>query len=388
VVGLRFVQLSDLRWGGSARLLETELGGALWAAHRSDANRVLERLVVLVREHRADLVLLPGNVLDDSRASPEQMDRLQQLFAELAPRGIFVGPGELDAPHKVSYLGAASLVGGPSAGLPVNVTVFGTTPRTHMHGAVAVTGWASGAAGSRPVAAGDLYFPQVAHATHHLVVAHTVPPFVGLPKPDQLAARGIRYVALGNQAETAFEKDAFGSVRTGWAGHPVAHAFAGRGPARAPGGILLGEIDPDGVVRVQRVSSGARAARRVDWDVTGIAPLELAPALERRLEEESVGPIDLVEVVVCGRWPGLPLPDTLIKESGLEGTFFFNLETLSISPPSTAASGVPPTRQAHLAGILSRAGSPATRLEAYRLSGAAWDGTEVKPSGEDPADPL
>lgn len=391
---VRFLQVSDLRFGAIPPLPELEIDNRIRRILVEDQRRVVERIVQLTEEHRADLVLVAGDLLDDAHATPEDADHVVRALGSLAPRPVVVAPGLLDPPHPAGYLSPEVLELMGKGALPPNVIMFrATTPTTVLAAGVAVTGWA---VPPRAVPAADEPAPGVLRgatpsalgpmpqgALHHVLLAHQGGSvFPALPTPQQLIAAGIQYMALGHDEASLLMRDQDGIVRIAWAGHPCPHRMSGQA-----GGILIGQIDDLGVVSVELVDAGARRAHALECEVTGIADLpELIAHLRQLLPEKGVRPQDLALVKLTGAWSNGRLP--ALKKRALEPTCT-HLK-LDLAELVLSFSPGPTVRDLHRAGLIPRAGDPRAtlHLEALRLVDAAWEGGEVSPSGENPADPV
>lgn len=374
----RFLQVSDLRFGAIPALPELEIDGRMRRLLVEDQKRVLERVVALAAEHRADVVMVAGDLIDDAHATPEDADHVMRALAALAPRRVFVAPGELDPPHPASYLSPEVMELMGKTPLPAHVTVFrATAPVTVMAGPVAITGWA---VPPRGVIDEPVPLPTVATGTPHIVLAHRGKPvFATLPAPRQLALAGVSYMALGRDTGTLLMKDEAGAPRIGFAGHPFPHGLGG-----GMGGLLLGELDESGRVHIEAASSGARRVHLVDVEVSGVG--DLAAYLAHLLPERGVRADDLALVRLRGAWPQAKLP--ALKKRQLEGACAH--VRLDLSGLNLAFRAGPTVREQHRAGLIPAVGDreAAVRLEALRLVDAAWEGGEVSPSGENPSDPL
>ena len=388
---LRFLQVSDLRFGAVPPLPELEIDARVRRLLVDDQRRVLERIVALAGEHRADLVLVAGDLLDDAHATPEDAELLVRALGSLAPRPVLFAPGDLDPPHPASYLSPEVLELMGKAPLPGNLIVFRSAAATTVPVAgVAVTGWAipvrggpddgpAPAAGPRSALAA---LPKAPPRTAHLLVGHqggAVLPVV--PTPQQLVVAGVTYLALGAEQGATLLRDDEGHVRVGRAGFPVPHAVSA-----SAGGVLLGEVDERGGVTVEVAESGARRVHVVPCDVTGVDPAELTAHLRGQLRVRGVRAEDLALVKLSGIWRSARLPQ--LGKRALEPA----CAHLKLDPTELvlALQNGPTVRDLHRAGLVPRPGEPRVpaQLEALRLVDAAWEGGEVVPSGENPSDPV
>ena len=391
---LRFLQVSDLRYGAVPALPELDVDARVRRLLVEDQRRMLDRIVSLAAEHRADVVLVAGDLLDDAHATPEHADQLVRALASLSPRPVLMSPGDLDPPHPASYLSPEVLELMGKGALPTNLTVFrATAPTMALVAGIAVTGWAipgRGVAGAdapveRPAgprsALASLPKPP-AGTRHHVLLAHqgaAVLPVV--PTPQQLTVAGITYLALGGHEATSLERDIDGHVRVARAGHPFPNRMSA-----THGGVLLGEIDERGGVAVEVADSGARRIHVVPCDVTGVDPGELVAHLRLTLKSRGVREQDLALVKLSGIWRSARLPQ--LSRRALEPA----CTHLKLDPTDLvlALQNGPTVRDLHRAGLVPRSGEPRgpVQLEALRLVDAAWEGGEVIPSGENPSDPV
>jgi hypothetical protein len=424
VAGFRFLQVGDVRFGTLPRLPQRGIPARLRQVLVQDRDRLLARVLELAREHRADLVLMPGDVIDDARATPEEAEAIMLGLAELAPRPVVVSPGELDPAHPTGYWSPETLTMLGKSPLPANLHVFRSADaHTMVLGTVAVTGWATpprlALVGRSPPAdpqeagpqrdAGSAVAPAPspatptapdaatrpefqpewlaarlpAHVEHRIVVAHQVGPHLASPPvPSMVVAMGLRYMALGHEAEPALLADGAGAVRVGWAGHPLAHELPG-----PTGGIVCGVVDADGRVQVELVEIDARRAHVLDCDVGAVQePGGVVAQIAATLERARVRPQDLVWMRLVGSWvhPVLPrVPSAALAALCMHLSVSIADLDVTLPPGETV-------RDLHLAGLVPRHAPPRspTSLEALRMALAAWDGEEVTASSEDPPAPV
>ncbi|MBI4862562.1 MAG: hypothetical protein HY815_20230 [Candidatus Riflebacteria bacterium] len=216
-----------------------------------------------------------------------------------------------------------------------------------------------------------------------MVVAHRLGPDPRqLPGADALTAAGLTYMALGHNGSPLSSRDRSGSIRLGLGGDPVLAEV----PAKR-GGLLVGELREDGSVEVDLVTTAERALHSVGCEVSTLCRPELLPGrVALLLREAGVRPRDLVVVTLEGSWPHATPPR--IAPRAFEGQCYH----LEVRPgrmwvPTLARRTV---REAHLAALAPRPldGHETARAAGLDLALAAWEGLEVIPPGENPADPA
>ena len=399
---LRFLQVSDLALGQVP-----ELEGEIPFDERrrivtADRRRVLDRLVTVARDFAPSIVLLPGDLIDDAWATPEDAEELSRALVALGPIPVIVAPGEVDPPHCAGYLRQPCLELMGRCGLPEHVTVFESSkPTTIKIGPVAVTGWATspadagsggavrpeggsgkdGAESSRPPPLQDLVPSSalVRSALYHLVVAHQLPvSHRRSVTPDRLVTSGVHYLALGHSVEPSLERDIMGSVRIGKTGHPVIRGIPGGG-----GVILVGKIRSDHTVVVETVATAARRAFVVSVDVSATASTEsLATELASLLSSQKIRSQDLVRIRLSGHWQGAGSPSDCSALLDPHWTHLvIDQDAIELNPESAGSS-----RSAHLMSLRSSldSGDERVRARALWLAQEAWSGREVTLDLEDP----
>ncbi|GIX45580.1 MAG: serine/threonine phosphatase [Candidatus Sumerlaea sp.] len=124
---VRFLQFSDLHL--DSRLSSSRL--CLPATKRSirqrETLRFLDSLPELVREHRVQVVLCPGDLWDEESVSLETVTHLFDAFEKLAPVPVILAPGNHDFYHDCSYYEPGYYERKTGRRHPSNVRVF-TSP--------------------------------------------------------------------------------------------------------------------------------------------------------------------------------------------------------------------------------------------------------------------
>lgn len=247
---MRFVQFAD-----------THIGPGAMA---EDLRFAFQRACALATDRKADVVLLPGDLFDYETADPDVADFISQTLAGIAPIPVFIAPGNHDSLRPRSpYFDV----------WPENVHIF-TSPEFE----------------TVPLPDLDCSITGIAHAhrgiTDRLLASPIPAPrsrtrillFHGsrdgyrpldkenvLPFSDaELLAQDFTYCALGHYhsyAEIVGEK----GIRAAYSGCTQGRGLDEIGEKCA----LVGEIDPEGRVTLEKVEVARRRIVRVDVDVTG-----------------------------------------------------------------------------------------------------------------------
>lgn len=247
---MRFVQFAD-----------THIGPGKMA---DDLRSAFVRACALATDRQADLVLVPGDLFDYETADHDTVTFIFQTLANLAPIPVFIAPGNHDSLRPRSpYFDE----------WPENVRVF-TSPQFE----------------SMPVAGLDCSITGIAHAhrgiTDRLLASPIPAPqsrtrillFHGsrdgyrpsdkenvLPFSDaELLALDFTYCAIGHYHSYAEIADDRG-IRAAYSGCTQGRGLDETGEKYA----LVGEIDPEGRVTLERIEVAQRRIVRVDVDVTG-----------------------------------------------------------------------------------------------------------------------
>jgi len=126
-LSVRFLQFSDLhldsRLGSSRLCLPAEKRRI---RHR-ETLRFLSTLPDLMREHRVQVVLCPGDLWDEESVSLETVTHLFDAFERLAPVPVIIAPGNHDFYHDCSYYHPAYYERKTGRRHPPNVRIF-TSP--------------------------------------------------------------------------------------------------------------------------------------------------------------------------------------------------------------------------------------------------------------------
>lgn len=305
---MRFVQFADVH-------LDSHIGGAIdlpadkRSVVRQDIRTALSRACDLAREHRADLVLIPGDLFDHESLLPDASAFLVDTFRSISPIRVFITPGNHDSLRPGSpYL--------PRLGAqwPENVHVFTSSEFETIDLddiGCSVTGIAHAHRGIT-----DRLFAQsvnVGRLPISILLFHgsrdgykptekaTVIPF----SDAELLAQGFTYAAVGHYHGLALVQDADGTVRAAYSGCLQGRGLDETGEKFA----IVGEIDLDGRVVVDKVEVAPRRVICVEANVTGAADnAGVLARVDDSLSASCARECDLVNVLLSGI---LPLSATL-----------------------------------------------------------------------------
>jgi DNA repair exonuclease SbcCD nuclease subunit len=284
---------------------------------RQDIRRAVERACALATEHRADVVLIPGDLFDYESLRPDTVDFLTALLGDLAPARVFIAPGNHDGLRPGSpYLPRSE------ARWPANVHAFTagefeTVPIPELD--CAITGIAHAHRGitdrllGSPIAKSSLRTSILLfHGSrdgYRPAEKQNVIPF----SDGDLLGQGFAYAAIGHYHSFSRIEDAAGCVRAAYSGCAQGRGLDETGPKFA----LVGEIDPELRVIVEPVEVAERRIVAVEVNLTGAASGSSALARVRNAVEESgARECDIVHVSLTGALtPGLDLQTRALEES-------------------------------------------------------------------------
>ncbi len=258
---LRFIQLSDLRYGATPRIggAALEVPDALRHELRGDAGQALARVAELAAAHGVDAVLVAGDLLEEGSCTVDDLRALHQLIARV-PVPVVVAPGARDAVW-------------PGSALSAERALLELEPRApNLH--VLEMG--------RPFVLGP-YAVQAESTAGEIAIQHE--------------GRTWTCLAAGGEAQPRIlrEGDA-GDPRGGHPGAPIAHALPG-----AVGGAWLVELGES--VRLTLLDIAPRRGWTVDLDVSAVTrPAELEAQARAALASLPTSASDLVWLKLGGVW--------------------------------------------------------------------------------------
>jgi len=264
---------------------------------RRESRELLDRLASLVKEERADLVLLAGDLFDGERVYPETVERLREALAAMACP-VFIAPGNHD-PYTPRSPYAAGI-------WPENVHIFrrGDLEAVELPALGCVV---HGAAFTAPDRQDEALsgFSVPADGRMHLLCLHgdvNAPGSIYGPiTKEQIAASGLTYLALGHVHQCS------GLQRQGESFWAYPGCIEGRGfDELGDKGVLAGRLER-GVVEARFIPLGRRRYRVLHADVTGITPRQ---ALEQAIPPTAAE--DACRIIFTGECgEGVDLPSLL-----------------------------------------------------------------------------
>ena len=262
------------------------------AQRRAEQRELLDRLADLARDRGADLLLLAGDLFDGRTTFYETAQALARSLGSL-DIPVFIAPGNHD------FWSPAS----PYASIrwPDNVRIFtGGMERVELPGLGCAV---YGGAFTAPVCERSLlagFRPQEDPGLTRLMILHgdlTAGGRYNPITPEQLAASGMDYVALGHVHAASGVLRA-GSVSYAYHGCPEGRGFDELGDK----GVLAGRVDR-GRAELDFVPLCKRRYQQLEVDRSRCgSPEEALEAVLPRLDQR-----DICRLVFTGEWDGLDL---------------------------------------------------------------------------------
>jgi DNA repair exonuclease SbcCD nuclease subunit len=300
---MKFVQFSDVH-------LDSTISGALNLPSQKretlqrELRTAVRRACDLAIKHSADLILIPGDLFDYESLDEETSSFLVQTFAEVGPIKIFIAPGNHDSLRpRNPYLDITGL------GWPKNVHIFTSQEFQTVYLSdvgCSVTGIAHahrGITDRLSTLAERMNISERANIS--ILLLHgsrdgyrpsekeNVLPF----SDDELLALGFTYAALGHYHSFAQITDASGRIRAAYSGCIQGRALDETGEKY----VLLGCIDSDGKVELERFEVAERRVLAVEVSVTDAKDNEaIFERIRSGIESVSARPQDIVHVSLTG----------------------------------------------------------------------------------------
>lgn len=281
------------------------------AERRQEQRQLLSRLAAVVRDSKADLLFLAGDLFDGQRARPETLQILYHTLEELEAE-VFLAPGNHDPWTPGSPYGKLTW--------PEHVHIFSTNaperiPLPHLDAVVYGSAFTSlyrmdGPLESFRIAPedrkkalfgcfhGDLSSPESRY---------------GPITTEQIAASGLNYLALGH-VHTASGLQKAGKTWYAWPGCPEGRGFDETGDK----GAYLGVLEDDGRVSLDFIPLARRRYLVPQLDVTGRDP---AQALQDLMSQAD--PQDILRIVLTGERDEDNEPD-LTELTALASGYFYS----------------------------------------------------------------
>lgn len=242
--GVRILHAADLHLDSPFEAL----GGALAAQRRREQRGLLRSLPQLAEQCGAQLILLPGDLLDSDSAYPETAKLLAETFAQTKAQ-VFIAPGNHDfysahAPYaRIAF--------------PKNVHIFRTPQLEAVElPELRVRVWGAAFTDGRcPGLLHGFSLQKRAGVTDllcvHGEVGNPASPYNPIA-PEELAASGFDYAALGHVHRCSGVRRA-GRTTYAWPGCAEGRGFDETGEK----GVLLAEVQP-GEARAEFLPLGGR----------------------------------------------------------------------------------------------------------------------------------
>jgi DNA repair exonuclease SbcCD nuclease subunit len=266
---VRFIHTADvhLDTSFSGAGLPSRLGDRKREAIRAAFRRILED----ARGLPADLVLIAGDLFEHERIRPDTVEFLRQQLAALGDIPVFVAPGNHDPflagspyredvwPPNVHIFREEDFRSVELPDLSVRISGFGFN-RNQM---------------PDPPFAG---LPVLPRDGTNIVVAHAsdmkrVPRgkiYHGPFRIEEIAGKNVGYCALGHYHQQRAVENLLDAAQVWYCGIPEGRSWE----EEEGGGYLLGEIDGDGKISVERRSCSAYPFRTLAVDCEGFSSRE------------------------------------------------------------------------------------------------------------------
>ena len=317
---MRIVHFADLHL--DAGFAWTAAGGIAAGRRRQALRDTLNRIVALAQAENADALFCGGDLYEHERVTPDTAHFLQAAFAALAPRQVFLAPGNHD------WYGPDSL----HATVPwnPNVHVFRTPRLAPVTLGGGLTLW--GAAHCAP-ANTDNFFAGFApdRPGAHVALCHAAErtglAFEGASKRPHapfaaadIERAGIAHAFLGHYHRP---KDA---VRHTYPGNPDPLAFGEDGVR----GAVVATIGGDGAVQRRRQPVAVTEAHDLPLDVSGCASQQ---AVRDRLRQAVDGLGGVARLTIGGELhPDVDLRTDDLRQVALEAFDAVRIRTGAVHP--------------------------------------------------------
>lgn len=271
------------------------LPDALAAQRRDEQRAVLKALVRLAKDTGVQVVLLPGDLFDGGRATPETIEAVEQTLKALEVP-VFISPGN----HDFSRAGCVY----DKMYLPENVHVF----RRNVIECMEVPDldlrvWGGAFTDSTCPNLLRGFSMEKSPDTVDILCIHGTVTRDGPYNPmslEDMGASGMDYVALGHP-HTCGGLQKAGDTYYLWPGVPMGRGFDETGTK----GVVIADIE-SGNVTAKFAPMKGREYRVLTVDITGQDPLA---ALEEALPE-STGR-DIYRIILTGEAEEMPEPATI-----------------------------------------------------------------------------
>ncbi len=319
---LKIIHCADIHAGRPAL---SGLPSEKASVRRREIETSLNRIVDLVRQESADLLLIAGDLFEHLYARPSWAKDASALLRSIPGTQVFISPGNhdpivrgslyrgIDWPGNVTVFSSPHLTAVDVAGSPVTVHGFGWT--SFQERQRALLGYAAQRKDRINVLLihGDLSRGAVAASSQYLPIS-----------PSDLESSGMDYAALGH-IHIPGEFMAKDTVAA-YPGCPEPLDFGDEGE-RGVFMVRIGEkAGPAAKVETEFIPIATRRVRKVELDITGFETAEQVRGAVATVGDEDSRRRDLWAVSLTGVVdPELHLELPVIEREAGEGFFFVRL---------------------------------------------------------------
>ena len=359
---IRFLHAADFHLDAPFASLPPELA----AMRRREQRELVAELAAAANAHACDVLLLAGDLFDSVNAYPETMEAIARAFSACRAR-VFISPGNHDC----------LLPGSPylTASWPEQVHIFRTARMSAARlPELGVCVWGAGFRSTR--AAGLLEgFRAPQDGLQHIMALHgdaaDRASVYNAVTPEQIAASGLSYLALGHLHAAS------GLMRAGGTYYAWPGCLSGRGfDECGQKGAYLGELDGQGRVKLTFLPLGSRRyeIRRVE------AGEDPAAAIEAALPEDARR--DIFRIVLTGQAEAIDL--RALQDRFSSRVFSLDLRDETHPPRSLwAGAGEDTLRGLFLARLRAQYDAADSDQQRRRIALAARLGTAAMDGRED-----
>ncbi len=274
---LRFLQFSDAHLDAKVETSLLSLPEEKRRLRQREVRDVVRKACALARERNCDVVLIPGDLLDDEAASLDTANFLIDTFASLAPMPVLISPGNHDPFSATSRYHSELLLTRGQSPWPQNVHIFKQPsfeglrlPRRDDVVVVGISHLRNRGVSERLLAEG-LVRPEgdFAILLFHGSREAYLPPGKKLTLPfsdTELLSLGFDYAAIGHYHDHGSILDSEGRIRGAYSGAPAAQRLTDAGPRC----VLVGTIGEDKNVHLEKVNLDPRTLHSIEVDCTGL----------------------------------------------------------------------------------------------------------------------
>ncbi len=292
---VRIVHTGDMHFDSPFAALPPAVARLRKEEQRNTFLRILEA----VRDYRADMLLIAGDMFDSRFVSAETIAFLREGFSGLSETAVFISPGNHDFLTEDSpYLTAA---------LGKNVHLFRGNMEAVEVGDAVVYGYGfSTRFIKESVLRSRLHEGEKAGILllHGDIAAESD---YNPISSSSLAESGVTYAALGHiHTFSGFSRA--GETTYAYCGIPEGRHFDEEGK----GGFIRGEISGK-EAKMEFVPVAKRQNVTLEIDVTGLCSME---AVQRKIRD-ALSPENLYKIVLCGKIPNTMYIDTALLQKEL-----------------------------------------------------------------------